>query len=317
MLKNDEDASNCRGQREHRALTALISLSFAATLGVGCSGEGFAEEVVPNDATEETANDPTENALIESHLQAQGYDTSTLHFDGDTVIVEDDIAMSRSALLARAEAETTGLVDKGYFHTTGVFAGKRIQLSFGSGVSDAWKNALTAAQGEWNGKTPMFIREPGAAATINVVVERLTRNNRPDTGTIAIGFIPPQRTIKLNLNYDSNTCGGSLEAVPNKKYVAMHEMGHVLGFAHPPPNPTNEARTHIAGTLTSTTSGTTPSYATVMAQGCPPINTLMPDDIKSAGVKYPSCLYTCETNCTFNDPAQIGPCMAACPSQCR
>jgi hypothetical protein len=54
-----------------------------------------------------------------------------------------------------------------------------------------------------------------------------------------------------------------------------------------------------------------------MAQGCETRTALTGDDVLSARIKYPSCIETCEFNCTFNvDPAQIGLCMSACPSQC-
>ncbi|MET0413405.1 MAG: hypothetical protein ABW217_19005 [Polyangiaceae bacterium] len=323
MRRNHENAGIRCSQARHRALSALITLSLAATLGVGCSGEGIAEEAgATHPAEEAEANDPAENALIESHLQARGYDTSEVQFQGDSVIVEGDMQMSRALLLDEAEAEATGLVEKGYFHGTTLFAGKRIQLSFGPGVSAAWQTAINTARSEWNGKTPMFIREPGAAATITVTVEAMVSRGRPDTGTLAIGSLPPERTIRLNSNYDSTDCGGSLEGVPTKAKtkIALHEMGHVLGFAHPPPNPTDQPqpRTHIAGTATSPNTGTTPSYATVMARGCSLLTALAPDDVKSAAAKYPSCLFTCETNClSLGEPGAIGLCQSACPAQCR
>ena len=76
---------------------ALMSLSFAVTLGataLGCSGEDI--------STIANSNDPAENALISSHLEVHGYDTSSVQFAGDTVIVEDDMVMSRAVLLGEA-----------------------------------------------------------------------------------------------------------------------------------------------------------------------------------------------------------------------
>jgi hypothetical protein len=318
MQKHYETAGIRCAQGKPRALSALISMSFAVTLGatvVGCSGEGASVEGV----SETESNDAAEIALIESHLDGRGYDTSTLQFQGDTVMVEDDIEMSRAALLDAAEAEANGDVEKGYFNSAILFSGKRIQLSFGAGVSATWQTAMTAARNEWNSKTPMFSRDPGGAATISIVVQAMkdaAGNN--NTTTFATGSFPSARTITLNSNFSSG-CGGSLEAIAAnvKTKIAMHEMGHVLGFDHPPPNPASRAgRVLIAGT-TANTGLLEPSYATVMAQGCFSRTTLSSDDVVSAGKKYPSCMTTCENNCTFNvDPAQIGLCQASCPQAC-
>jgi hypothetical protein len=292
---------------------ALMLLSLAATLGaLGCSGEDISTIVGPHD--------PAEDALISSHLEAQGYDTRTLHFEGDAVVVEDDMVMSRGVLLGEAEAEASGVLEKGYFITGPLFAGKRVALSFAANVSSAWRTAFNAAKTEWNSKTPMFARDPGGAGTISVSVQALVNSttHRPDTGTIALGSIPTQgRSIILNSNYSNASCGQTIEnmSASQKAFQALHEMGHVLGFAHPPPNPTQSPREHIAGTATNT-GLIEPSYATVMAQGCGTRTTLTSDDILSAQKKYPSCVAKCENDCTFNDPSQIGLCQAACPAQC-
>lgn len=318
MTKSQEGTlgSRCSPGR-HRALSALISLSFAATMGItapGCSGEDVSGE----DVSDGESSEAVENALIESHLQARGYNASTLQFEGDTVIVEHDMEMSRAVLLEEAEVEASGVVDKGYFHNSRLFSGRRVQLSFASGVSTAWRTALNAARTEWNRRTPRFARDPGSAGTITVQAQAMTLpGGNPNTTTIALGTIPPGRTITLNSNYSVASCGGSLEGIAAnvKTYTSLHEMGHVLGFAHPPPNPTNNPRVHITGTAVSD-GLIEPTYATVMAQQCGTSTTLTSDDVLSAQKKYPSCMETCELNCTFNPPALIGPCQASCPSQC-
>ena len=323
MRKDHENAAIRRSQDRHRTLSALMSLSVAVTLGVtaiGCSGQGISEEAVPSDTQASTIDDnPAENALIGAQLEARGYDTSTLQFQGDTVIVEDDIVMSRAVLLHEAEAEATGVVEKGYFLGTNTFSGKSINLSFGAGVSAAWQTALNAARSQWNSKTPKFSQPgPGSAATISVVTGNLGAT------TFAQGTFPSGRTITINTSYNSAACkvagstDNTIEGLPAnvKAKVAMHEMGHVLGFAHPPPNTTNNPRVHIDGTAVSD-GFIDPSYATIMAVQCGTSTTLFADDVLSAQKKYPSCMDTCETNCTFNvDHEQIGLCIASCPSQC-
>jgi len=292
---------------------------------MGCSGEDV-------ESSPGSGDDAAENALIQEHLESHGYDTSTLEFEGDTVRFEDDMLLSREVLLDEAQAEATGGVEKGYFLNGGKFVGKRIALSFQPGVSSLWQTAFKAARDKWNAAMPLN-RDPGPAGTITVsMVAMVDGRGTPLTGVIAEGSTPSVgRTIKVNSNFSNRTpsagCGGT-SLVPvtietlsanHKVYQALHEMGHVLGFAHPPPNTSNGTRFQIAGTLASTiTTGTgDPSYMTVMAQGCKTLTSLTPDDGLSARKQYPGCIDTCETNCTFNvDPAQIGLCMSACPSQC-
>jgi len=324
MRRNHEKAGIRCSQDKRRALSALISLSVVVTLGatsVGCSGEAVSEEAESSDTRASAiANDPAENARIQSQLEARGYDTSTLQFQSDSVIVEDDMVMSRAQLLAEAEAEATGVVEKGYFSGTTTFSGKSINLSFGAGISAAWQTAFNAARTQWNTNTPKFSQPgPGSAATISVVTGNL------GTSTFAQGTFPSSRTITLNTSYNSAACkvagsaDNSIEGLPAnvKAKVAIHEMGHVLGFEHPPPNPGTGGRVLIPGTASSPNTGTTPTYTTVMAQGCISLTALSSDDKLSATKKYPSCFTVCFDNCTINvDPANIGPCQAACPQQC-
>lgn len=307
MLKNHETVNARCLQGRHGALSALISLSFAVTLG-GCSGENMLEDLGSSPGTEEA--DPSgraENTLIESHLRALGYDTSELQFRDDAVIVEGDMAMSRALLLDEAQAEASGLVEKGYFKGTTLFAGKRIALSFASNVSSAWQTAFIAARNVWNNSTPMFARDPGNAATISVVMGTNLRD------TLATGSFPPNRIITLNADF-SASCGTTIENIPanSKQSLAVHEIGHVLGFDHPPPGPASgPGRVQIAGT--SASAGTS-----VMRSGsCNTGTTLSSDDVLSATKKYPSCVATCENNClSLGNPGSIGLCQSACLGQC-
>src|SRR5690349_20449435 len=237
MQRNYARAGIWRLAGGQRAGAALTSLSLAVMLGAtstGCSG----------DFTSVNGQYEAENGLIESHLADHGYDTSTLQFEGDTVRFEDDMLLSRTMLLDEAQAEAAGTVEKGYFLNGGKFAGKRVALSFGPGVSQAWKDALTTARDKWNAAMPLA-RDPGAAGTIVVtMVAMVDGRGTPRTSIIAAGSTPSVaategRTIKVNSNFSSRTpdagCGGtplspvtidSLSA-NRKVYQALHEMGHV------------------------------------------------------------------------------------------
>jgi hypothetical protein len=333
MQKNHESAG---------AWSALVSLSLAAALGLGCSGEFPSAEV-----TSETtpSNDAAEDALIESYLANRGFDTSNLQFEGDEVIVEGGMAVQRAVLLDAADAEASGVVEKGYFRGGAggpVFSGKSIILSFVLGdddkaVSGLWQTALNNAAKEWNAKVPRFSQPgPGSAGTITV---KMAEGSQGRTSP-ANGHFPSASLIEINPNYESRpppavqcpladgTTGiAKIETLTAtaKFALAVHEIGHVLGFEHPR-NRGSQA-VHIPGTLANAVPESSDdcdgaacvSYPTVMlGRGCfQTLTSLQPDDVASAVQKYPSCRTVCETNClSLLDPGAIGLCMADCPRQC-
>jgi len=357
MRRNQENARIACAQGSHRAWSALISLSLAVTLGVttlGCSGEFPSDEVTSestpsNDASESApSNDAAENALIESYLANRGFDTSNLQFEGDEVIVEGGMAVQRAVLLDAADAEASGVVEKGYFHGGAAgagFSGKSIKLSFvngdgGKAVSGLWQTALNNAKNEWNAKVPRF-SQPGPGSAGTITVKMAVGDPRQGGTSPARGHNPPERLIEINPNYqsapaelcplvDGTTGTATIETLTAtaKFALAVHEMGHVLGFEHP--RNRGPQAVHIPGTLDnkvpeppapgSSCSGTAcVSYPTVMlGRGCfQNLTSLQPDDVTSAQKTYPSCRTTCETNClSLGDPNLIGQCIASCPQQC-
>jgi hypothetical protein len=347
MQKNHESAG---------AWSALVSLSLAAALGLGCSGEFPSAEVTSEstpstDASERApSNDAAENALIESYLANRGFDTSDLQFEGDEVIVEGGMAVQRAVLLDAADAEASGVFEKGYFRGGAggaLFSGKSIKLSFvngdgGKAVSPLWQTALNNAKNEWNAKVPRFSQPgPGSAETITV---KMAVGDPPQGGTSpARGHNPPERLIEINPNYksppsppadpcplaDGSTGVAEIETLTAtaKFALAVHEMGHVLGFEHP--RNRGPQAVHIPETLANAVPESGPgsncdgtacvSYTTVMlGRGCfQNLTSLQSDDVTSAHKKYPSCRTVCETNClSLIDPGPIGLCMADCPRQC-
>lgn len=317
-----------------RARSALVPLTLIAALG--CSGEYSSADITSvspplNDAPESApsndaadnapSNDAAENALIESYLADRGFDTSSLQFEGDEVIVEGGIAVQRAVLLDAANPEVPELVEKGYFNSqNALFSGKSIKVAFAGVVSDAWKKAFNDAAKEWNKQVPRFSQPgPGSAGTITV---QMGVDGQLVSSPAKANF-PPNRTININPNFRSNDCPNqNIEQVSAtvKLATAVHEMGHTLGFTHPFANQGVRITGTAQNTVTGSCSGTgCVSYSTVMlGRGClASLTTLTNDDKLSAATKYPSCRTVCETNClSLIDPGSIGLCMAACPQQC-
>jgi hypothetical protein len=99
-------------------------------------------------------------------------------------------------------------------------------------------------------------------------------------GVLAVAFLP---YVKQGVVLP----GRELRVAPNPgvgaatlKHVAMHELGHVLGFHHP------GSGNHVPGTSVDTDSTDAASYATVLALSGPTRSTLSSDDIASRDAMF-------------------------------
>ena len=259
--------------------SSAASCLVGALLALGCSGAPE-ESSSQGDTTEDV------QARVTRILEMRGFDTTGLVFTAEeTVVVEDDIIIQIKDVLAWESAN----IEKGYFFGS-VTAPATIHLvnEAANPISAAWQWAFFLAAGNWNEKTTnLFIGGFGAVPPgAKVITVRKASLSPPNTTTWARATFPsggnPGPTITLNKDYfQPGACGGtstSIENIPSNQAlkVAIHEMGHTFGFAHPGDG------SHIPFTANLQND---PNYSTVMRQGCvggSVAGTMSPDDQASA-----------------------------------
>jgi hypothetical protein len=247
----------------------------ALMLCVSCSSDVIESEGVPS-GDAEALSEADRNGIL-MFLRIEGFDTSSAEFVGDTVRVEDDIVFKLHDILQRS----TDTVEKGQLQSKLIGnLQKVLKLRFDASVPADWKSAFEYAAARWTNATwnaKNISISITSAGTLDVDV---TRNSffTFDSCIFAEGEYPilgSPGDVRLNpLNF-SGACGCTWTTSFMQK-VAMHELGHVLGFKHPSISPFN----WIADTELGT------GYSTVMAQGCFGATSLSTDDRESAAVVY-------------------------------
>lgn len=221
-------------------------LSFLAMAVFSCSG--------PEQSDRDTSD--TVQGMLDS-LYERGFDSNQVALLEQYFLIEGDMLAEPESL--RSELE----VDKGYYLGSNPLAltppkADSIDLVFDD-ISSTWRTALGAAAAQWSD-----------AVCINIVVNptnptsfaRITALNEGDLipiGVPAAAIVPitrsgvriPGTEIWINPDFESLSASAKLA-------VALHEIGHNLGFAHP------AQQVLISGTLQDTTPGDAASYATVM-----------------------------------------------------
>lgn len=242
---------------------------------------------------------------VERSLMAQGIPFDTLSIDESVgeVTIDGDMVVDLAGLLGGeggASDLAAGSRLQGYYagvltdskgqpiigsHTTA----SPIRIGFAPGVSAAWQTAFAEAIAQWNpnpciefsigGNTNLEVRNEafGGACTYADATLPTKITKQP---------IRPGTRIRLNTNY---SCGRpNIEALSPqlKRQVAMHELGHIIGFMH------RGAGVHINGTLSG-------SYSTVMEANFsePGLGALTADDIDARDTVFRSRVFKGSIQC--------------------
>lgn len=213
--------------------------------------------------------------------------------DKDMVIPLDSLIGSQSEFLAnRLELKPEGynlacLVSHGArVCNNNLPIATRVTLKFDANISTAWRTAFLQAASQWSAANCIEIVTSGGSAYefIQVSLADLGDSNIYADGKFPyvksvgahLAFVTVGDLIRLNTSF----AGGIENLVPTlKTQVALHEMGHTLGYVHPEnAYPT----TQVPGSQSGT------GYATVMHSnfGGPGISALTSDDVVSRNALY-------------------------------
>jgi len=261
-------------------------------------------------------------------LAAQGYDVSTLQFHDDgTVVIEGDVQVPIETVLrsgAELRPKGYGTVLNGVWFTGGTAIHKPIHLinDPAAPISAAWIGAAVfGAAADWNSKVgAIFTTAPPKAGDSTVTFRKGVL--RDESGRVAtceiarVGSVFPQNdsldnTITINSEYKCTvgglSCRKSIEQLSTamKVRTVAHELGHVLGFRHPP----SQGADFIPATLIPFTADTSsPNNRTIMRWGC------VPDDADaSTAVELDDiCSFNMLYGCGITGKCSYLPAMPAC-----
>jgi hypothetical protein len=268
-----------------------------------CSGAEDAAEFDAAAAPEAEALSSGDAQQLIEEVRSLGFE-SDIELAGDRFIVDGDMEVDGATLrgLAVDAAARRGdpeLLEKGYFISSSVIPGSRaeprfgirspkasaIRLNFDSSVSADWRAAVLQAAAEWNDAC-INMQDGVGTETINVTID-------PTLGVDTLGRAELSRVVTV---LGSRVAAGSVTAVPGTRlllnsaplsaaemfHVALHELGHNLGFTHPTEGAV------IPTTLSDGTSGNDVSYNTIMAPviTSPPLTGLQGDDLHARSAVF-------------------------------
>ncbi len=235
---------------------SLLSLSLGALQG--CINDQPNEEPSSNpDQTElereiremKTAFDAQpipSDAVVKTKLAQAGI--TDFQFEGDHVILQDDMLIHKAEFgnMVLPDSSSPALAKTAQcWNQASQPVNKEIHYYISSEVNSNLKKALREAFGQWGSATQLFIREVIAPGLANMVISNGNFVAAPNQGDpYALADFP--RTTWANQNgggkrevYAGRTIRfNSIEVQRvafNYKYLqalAVHEIGHTLGFAH-------------------------------------------------------------------------------------
>lgn len=209
----------------------LLTLTVLTLLGAGPGCQGPAEEI-------------TDDERIVRHLvQEFGFGPNEIVFDGEMVFAGGDVAFQRNDLLAEAAP-----VDSGEYETTeqaatyvgsvtrnrGALIASNVRLVFEANVPLNVRLGMLTAAVVWSDASPCIdIRENNTGHELRVRMRDVQFDGRADFPRSVIW--PRGRTrVGPNIDIDVQHLGASDPGSRNFfAALAIHEMGHTLGFTHP------------------------------------------------------------------------------------
>jgi hypothetical protein len=271
-----------------------------AALGImGCSSDPNSPNEGP--VTAETMTEAQREAVL-IQLETRGMDSATARFVDENVIVEEDMVLRISDLLA----ESKETVEKGYqYHPLFLTSANNTKLVLSGGLppNATWAQAARTAAADWTAAT--WADSGGTQRDIRVSIREANTGRQTLVSAMNLSGSPffvdpcvyaqssfPELVFPQSLYLEPgdvtiNTgfnCGGCTYAnVPQATAttVMRHELGHTMGMAHP------EDR-NVSGVshIPNTASGG--GYLTVMHAGigCGSSQALQSDDRASAASMF-------------------------------
>jgi hypothetical protein len=240
-----------KNQRTHQKLAGAVFI-ILTSINLACSDNTSRGELTTPDL----------QAIVEGRLTEMGIEFEEVAVDEGSwqATIDRDIIVDLKTLLGdSAEGFATTLRTQGYYHMKQVVGGQTTypqpkgtaKLVFAANVSAAWRTAFSEAAAQWNPNVCININTT-TGSTLNVEASAFGPSDTyadaqwPTVGQGGILYIGPR--IRLNTNFQGGIENLSAQL---KRHVAMHELGHALGFAH------RGDLNHINGTASG-------AYSTVM-----------------------------------------------------